>query len=389
MKIKHALLPGLIILSIILGIVLIGNPSRFFVRKNPLPQTVSEKPENIIPPESSKPDVAQKKENNATTSVSNFSGEDIKEYYGPVRHVFFHSLIVYPQMALADTGNTNGYRDNMLTVEQFKQVLQQLYENHFLLIDAKLLYSFNKNGSIRQNKLYLPKDKKPLILSIDDLSYYSYMKNGGFAHKLILENGIVETEILTPKGNKIITDDGDVVPIVDAFIKEHPDFSLNGAKGIIGLTGFEGILGYRTQWRGKQGDVERKNAALVADALKKSGWTFACHSFGHEQNFLKGTASLAFLRSDISLWTSQVQPLVGPTNVFIGPFGQVFTDGEARRKLLIDAGFNILYGVGMDGYIKYFGNYLVMNRIDIDGYRLKHNAKKLYDFFGLSVDANF
>ena len=64
--------------------------------------------------------------------------------------------------------------------------------------------------------------------------------------------------------------------------------------------------------------------------------------------------------------------------------------GVGASKLLKHyAGFDILYGVGMDGYTKFFSNYLVMNRTDIDGYRLTHNAKKLYELFGISVDADF
>jgi len=370
-------------------VVLLGCIGYFFVHKNFSSQIVSKKLENKISTESSISYGTQEQEKNAAASLSNFSYEDVEEYNGPIRHIFSHSLIIYPQKALADSKNADGYKNNMLTVEQFKQIIQQLYENHFVLIDAKLLYSLDENGNIHQNKLYLPKGKKPIVLSIDDLNYYSYMKNGGFAHKLVLENDIIKTEVLTPEGNTIVTDDGDVVPIVDAFVKGHPDFSLNGAKGIIGVTGFEGILGYRTQLRGEQGDIERQHAAIVVDALKKSGWVFANHSFGHKQSFLNGTISLDFLANDISLWVNQVEPIVGHTNIFIGPFGQIFKDGDLRRKKLVDAGFNILYGVGMDGYTKSFGNYLVMNRTDIDGYRLKHNAKKLYELFGISVDGNF
>ena len=36
------------------------------------------------------------------------------------------------------------------------------------------------------------------------------------------------------------------LPCVEAFIQEHPDFSNNEARGILGLTGYNGILGYRT-----------------------------------------------------------------------------------------------------------------------------------------------
>jgi hypothetical protein len=379
----------LAITTTVFGIVLIGGISHFFTRKNLPEETVSQKTGIIVPPEIPAPRATPEPDNNATTSLPVFSDADIEEYNGPIRHIFFHSLIVYPEKALADKWNVNGYKDNMITVGQFKQILSQLYENGFLLIDDKLLYSSRENGNIRRNKLYLPKGKKPLILSLDDLSYYSYMEKGGFARKLVLRDGIVKTEVLTPEGNTIITDDGDVVPIIDAFVKKHPDFSLNGTKGIIGLTGFEGILGYRTQLRGNRGDIERQDAAPVVNALRETGWTFACHSYGHGYNYFKNTVSSDFLKRDISLWMSQVEPLVGSTNVFIGPFGQVFTDGDPRRKQLVDSGFDVLYGVGMDGYLNYFNNYLAMNRTNIDGYRLRSNTKKLYDLFGISVNESF
>ena len=37
-----------------------------------------------------------------------------------------------------------------------------------------------------------------------------------------------------------------MVPLIDRFVEEHPDFSYRGAKGIVALTGYNGILGYRT-----------------------------------------------------------------------------------------------------------------------------------------------
>lgn len=44
-----------------------------------------------------------------------------------------------------------------------------------------------------------------------------------------------------------MTKELDATPILDQFVYEHPDFSLNGAKAIFSLTGYQGILGYRTQ----------------------------------------------------------------------------------------------------------------------------------------------
>mgnify|MGYP000718429092 FL=1 len=34
-----------------------------------------------------------------------------------------------------------------------------------------------------------------------------------------------------------------MVPLIDRFVEEHPDFSYRGAKGIVALTGYNGILG--------------------------------------------------------------------------------------------------------------------------------------------------
>src|SRR4051812_6373220 len=154
---------------------------------------------------------------------------DLVRYTGPIRHIFFHSLVIYPEKAAADIKNATGYADNMITVAQFKNILQEIYDNGFILINSADLYSFNSEAKLKRSPLYLPKGKKPLIISLDDLNYYSYMKNGGFASRLVLENSIIKTEVIDPTGEKIITDDGDVVPILEKFIGEHPDFSFNGA----------------------------------------------------------------------------------------------------------------------------------------------------------------
>ena len=38
----------------------------------------------------------------------------------------------------------------------------------------------------------------------------------------------------------------DLVPILEEYIQEHPDFSYKGARAVIAFTGYQGILGYRT-----------------------------------------------------------------------------------------------------------------------------------------------
>ncbi len=304
-------------------------------------------------------------------------------YDGPVPHIFFHSLIIYPQLAAKDTDRLELYENNMITVDQFKTILQDLYNDGFVLIDSRLLYSVGSDGAVRKNAVYVPPGKKPLVLSQDDLDYYETMQADGFAHKLVLQDGRVETQVITPEGATIVTDDGDVIPIVDAFIKMHPDFSLNGARGVIGVTGYDGILGYRTQLQGLQGDEERAEAAPVVDAIKKEGWVFASHSYSHALSFLRGDITLAALTQDIADWNREVEPLVGPTDIYIGPFGVLFSDNDPRRAALAKAGFHVMYGVGIDGYERYFGTYAIMDRINIDGLRLRASPAYLRETLGI------
>ncbi len=305
-------------------------------------------------------------------------------YNGKIFHIFFHSLIVYPKLAFSTTTpDRNGYRDYMITRSEFYKILDQLYKNNFVLINDQMLYKENVDGSISKKDLYIPEGKKPLIISLDDLNYYDSQYGHGLANKLVLDDsGNVATEILNEKGELSVTRDGDVVPILDDFISSHPDFSFMGSKGIIALTGFEGILGYRTNNINSPTYIEDvKKVKKVVEKLKKTGWVFASHSYSHQRPFRDDSISLDELKKDTELWDREVRPLVGKTNIFIGPFGQVFKPNDERRNYLVSKGFNVLYGVGMDLYFGYFPNYIMMDRANIDGIRLLQTPHFLTDFF--------
>jgi hypothetical protein len=203
------------------------------------------------------------------------------------------------------------------------------------------------------------------------------MKGRGFADKLVLDqDGNVTTQVITPDNKTIITRDGDTIPILDDFIKAHPDFSVDGAKGLIALTGYEGILGYRTD-----DPTQADGAKKIVEKLKETGWKFASHSYSHDEVFLKGAISLADLKTDTQNWENQIEPLVGNTDIYVGPFGQIFKESDARRKYLISQGFKMFFGVGMDMYLHYYPDDAVMDRADIDGYRLSTTPNLLKPYF--------
>ncbi len=305
-------------------------------------------------------------------------------YTGKIYHIFFHSLIVYPELAFDGTPHAQGYQDYMITRDEFYKILPKLYSDNFVLINPNILISTTTTG-ISRNTLLLPEGKKPLILSLDDLNYYKDQDGHGFANKLVLDKqGRVATEITTPEGKTIVTRDGDIVPILDDFIDLHPDFSWNGARGVIAVTGHEGVFGYRTN-KVNSGTYKKdvESVKNIVTRLKQTGWSFASHSFSHQLPFRDNSITLDMVKWDTEKWDKEVRPLVGDTNMFIGPFGQVFSANDERRNYLISKGFNMLFGVGMDLYQEYFPTYFVMNRADIDGIRLLQTPWHLKEYFNV------
>ncbi len=84
------------------------------------------------------------------------------------------------------------------------------------------------------------------MLSLDDLSYYHSYDGRGIASKMVLdENGKPTCEYIQDDGT-VVTGAYDCVTALVRFLEEHPDAAYHGAKGTIALTGYDGILGYRT-----------------------------------------------------------------------------------------------------------------------------------------------
>lgn len=300
-----------------------------------------------------------------------------------VHHIFFHSLIIYPEM-LHGNPNEESINMYMVTKDKFKEILNNLYKNNFILINTDLLYEYNeKDHSIKKKDLYLPKGKKPLVISIDDPAYPVRLYGAGFANKMIYKDGHFKTIVKEPGGKFIETNDGDVIPIVEDFVEKHPDFSWKGAKGIVAMTGFEGNFGYRTEPTSSTTASEKEELLPIINELKNHGWVMASHSFSHMMPFRLGQIDINTLAWDIDMWNKEVRPMVGESHIFIGPFGQIFHEGDPRRELLVKAGFHELYGVGMDEFEEYNSRYYSENRIDIDGFRLKNNKEQLSRILGI------
>ena len=320
-------------------------------------------------------------------------------------HVFFHSLINdYRGLIASETCTEERVEKNnkaMTTVGEFDVMIQDMYNAGYVLIslDDLIVKTTNADGSVSISKntnLYLPEGKKPLIMSEDDLSYYhSYGENGaqGYADRLVIdENGEVKC-LFTDTDGQVKIGDYDMVPRIDTFIKEHPDFSYHGAKPTVALTGYNGVFGYRTNDYYKEGpdgadlneaqktflrnhpeynyDTDVAEATKIAEAMKANGWTFASHTYGH-RNATDATAEQ--LQADHERWKTAVGKCVGETNKIIFAFGadigpvMGYTADNAKFTYFKEQGFDIFCNVdGNIGWTEFGPNYVRTGRVALDG----------------------
>lgn len=324
-----------------------------------------------------------------------------------VEHIFFHPVIAYPEWAFTDGPATQsekeGLDDWMVTVDEYNKILQSLYDNNYILVAIEDVWSevTDESGThMVRNTLMLPEGKKPLIISFDDVNYYQYMLEQGFTSKLVVgDDGQIWAECTDPYTNEtFLTQELDATPILDNFVLEHPDFSLNGAKAIIGLTGYQGILGYRTQTdrdvteptelaafeANRQKEIEAVKP--VIERLKETGWTFASHSWAHINLENK---SMERIQDDTQRWLDEVGSLVGPTTVILYPYGgrpdggNDVTQTGAQFRYLQEQGFRIFASVGVESYskIKTDISAVICDRLHPDGTTLRWSRSRYLQFY--------
>ena len=320
-----------------------------------------------------------------------------------VTHVFYHTLIKDTSKAFDGDYKEADYNQVMTTIDEFNKITETMYEKGYVMVSIYDMAKANDDGTMTPGEILLPPGKIPFVLSQDDVCYYHYMDGDGFATKLVVDDeGKVRNEYVEDDGS-ISVGDYDMVPLIDRFVEKHPDFSYRGAKGIVALTGYNGILGYRTDqsyetrpddldqnkvdWLDSHPDFslekEREGAKKVADAMKEEGWLFASHTWGH-QNI--GQISLETLQADTQKFKDNVDPLIGGTDIIIFAFGTDLTDAEDysgdKFEYLKSMGYNYYCNVDSSKYfVQIRDRYFRQGRRNLDGYRMYYNPELLEDLF--------
>ncbi len=329
------------------------------------------------------------------SSLVNVGGDQIT-------HIFYHSLVVDPDKAFAgDDSIAAGFKEWMTTVDECTAITEKMYENGYVLVGLHDLVdqTTDEDGEVHftQAKILLPEGKIPFVLSLDDLSYYHSYDGRGIATKMVVgEDGKPTCEYIEDDGTTV-TGDYDCIPLLDAFFEEHPDATYHNARGTVALTGYNGILGYRTDiaYKTKENlsedqelflennpdfdwDKDVEEATKVAQAIKDDGWDFASHTWGHIR---VGDASLDSLKTDTEKWMNYVSPLIGGTDTIIFAHGQDlgdwhdYTTENEKYAYLKSQGFNFYCNVDSSKYfLQIRDGYVRQGRRNLDGYRLWNDA---------------
>ena len=284
-----------------------------------------------------------------------------------VPHLSFQMLIADPARAFVNEDYGNSYNRNYVTTDEFEKILQQLYDNGYMLVSIRDLVE-RTEGNFYAGTLRLPVGKKPIVLSQVAANYFTYMTDGdedglpdkdgaGFPYCLALdENGNFISKMIDASGNEV-TGDFDFVTILEKFIAEHPDFSYQDARAVLAVTGYDGLFGYRTNpdVRESQGSEyyakQLSGAQKVVDALKDAGYDLACYSY---ENISYGDSAVELIEGDLSLWAEQVTPILGDVDILVYPYGDDIYDGitsvydSEKYNVLYNAGFRYFVGMNND-----------------------------------------
>lgn len=321
---------------------------------------------------------------------------------GDIPHLCFPTLIADPSMAFDGDDRAAGYSSSMTTVDEFSAILESLYENNYVLIDIHSIASLqtDESGStvMTAGDLKLPPDKKPIVLSQDNVDYSSVKNGDGIATRLVLDSSGKVKAVYTDSEGHDLTGDYDFIPVLDSFIEEHPDFSYQGARGIVSVSGSEGVFGYplpssdsssaqagtgsqETSSAGNSYSEDQQTIAAIASALTDEGWSMACAGWSHSY-MGEASMSISQFQQEISTWISRVKPLISDSDIFFFPYGDEVSRPGEDLSTLLNSGFVYLSGLWQDTDFREIDDgYMRMTRRFIDGYALQNNSGYFSAFF--------
>ena len=353
-------------------------------------------------------DTSPEVQNELTAKKSAYMNEKSKlvewKDVNAIPNLSFHVLIENPVRAYADKDYGGLYNKNFVTTGEFTKILDQLYNNGYVLVDMKSFVASNQDltGSMNYsyNPIYLPEGKKPVMISETMVNYFNYMIDSnddgepdaggdGFACKLVVDSkGDIKAQYVD-ENNQTLIGDYDLVPILETFIASHPDFVYKGSRAILAVSGSEGVFGYRTDssyvaTKGQEyRDQQVAEAKVVVDALREKGYTIACYTYANK-NYR--TMSVNELRTDLQNFTNQAIPVLGDVDTIIFAQGVDLDDYSGNKfDVLYSAGYRYFIGAAQEIKTDINITYVHQNRLMVTGNALAWHSNLFTSYFDCNV----
>jgi hypothetical protein len=334
---------------------------------------------------------------NLLTATSHTS--EVREYRGQIEVICVRSLIVDTDTAFAGRYHSSS-TDLYLTTSEFEKILENLYERDYVLVDPENLIDSSDPTFLLERNLKVPKGKKPLVVVIENLQYNATAYNCGTCRRLVLnDENQVCGEYRNSSGETIVSRTAESIGILDTFVERHPDFTYDGAKGIISVSGYEACFGYVVS----QDEVDDRNSALVASnlpqidptadeiaynrdrvteivrSLKDNGWQFASCTYSYIEDCRNTEKQI--LVDDTKKWLDQIGSLFGEVHMLVYPNGNYIYGTDDRAVYYKNHGFRIFFGGGATPYYTYGDNYLYLDRAMMSYKTLTRKAyEELFDY---------
>ncbi len=312
-------------------------------------------------------------------TATSYTGE-VKEYRGPIEVICVRSLIADTDVAFSGrfrSKDTGMY----LTTYEFEKILENLYERDYVLVNPENLVDASDPTFLFERNLRVPKGKKPLVVVIENLQYSCAAYNCGTCRRLVLnDESQVCGEYVNAAGETVVSRTAESIGILDVFVEKHPDFTFDGAKGIISVSGHEACFGYLVA----AGEIEDRNAALsaaklpqinptnddidysrervtdIVKILSENGWKFASCTYDYIEDCRNTEKQV--LMDDTVKWLDQIGSLFGEVHMLVYPNGNYIYGTDDRAVYYKNLGFRIFFGGGATPYYTYGDNYLYLDR---------------------------
>lgn len=318
-----------------------------------------------------------------------------------IPNLSFHVLMADPTRAISDAQYGGLYNRNFVTIDEFSKILEQLYAGGYILIDFDSFISTSTGvdgkESFFQSPLMLPAGKKPIMITETMVNYFNYMIDGnndgepdaggaGFACKLVVDaNGDIKAQYVDGS-NQTLVGNYDLVPILEDFIKAHPDFSYRGARATLAVTGHEGVFGYRcnTSYIASKSqsyyDEQVAGAKEITQALREKGYTIASYTYSNQKY---RDLSAKEISQEMTNWKNQVTPILGEVDVlvFARENGGITDYTGAVFTALSDTGFQYFVDDGEKPSVTINTSYVRQTRIMVTGMNMQWHPTWFTQYF--------